>query len=102
MKKRLGKKILGIYLFGSTAKGTSAQDTDIDVLIVYTGLAERRLLEITSDISFNIVLSSGESIETVIMTKKEYEKELGRSPFLWEVLTFGKPVFTTLTSYKKN
>ena len=31
------------------------------------------------------------------MSKQEFEHSLGRSPFLWEVLKFGKPIFTTLS-----
>ncbi|MEW6095437.1 MAG: hypothetical protein AB1567_02765 [bacterium] len=31
------------------------------------------------------------------MSKEEFEQSLGRSPFLWEVLKFGKPIFTRLS-----
>jgi uncharacterized protein (UPF0332 family) len=31
------------------------------------------------------------------MSKKEYEQSLGRSPFLWEVLKFGRPIFSKLS-----
>lgn len=96
LKERLGNCILGIYLFGSTAKGTASKESDIDILVVYFGLDERYLLEIASEISFEIACAQGESIETVAMSKEEYEASLGRSPFLWEVLKFGKPVFTVL------
>jgi predicted nucleotidyltransferase/uncharacterized protein (UPF0332 family) len=96
IRRRFGNKILGLYLFGSTAKGTAVRGSDIDVLIVYTGLEERTLLEAISEISFDIALSRGESIEATLMTKEEYERALGSSPFLWEVLTFGRPIFTKL------
>jgi predicted nucleotidyltransferase len=98
IRKRFGPKILGLYLFGSTAKGTAVHGSDIDVLVVYTGLRERTLLEAISEISFDIALSRGESIEATLMTKEEYERALGSSPFLWEVLTFGRPIFTKLRS----
>jgi predicted nucleotidyltransferase/uncharacterized protein (UPF0332 family) len=98
IRKRFGPKILGLYLFGSTAKGTAVRGSDIDVLVVYTGLREKELLKTVSEISFEIALSTGESIETTLMTKEEYERALGSSPFLWEVLTFGRPIFTKLRS----
>lgn len=97
LRDPLGDKILGIYLFGSTAKGTSAPDSDVDMLVVYTGIDEHQLLELTSEISFEIALSDGELIEPVTISKEEYERGLGHSPFLWEVLTFGKPIFTRLS-----
>lgn len=97
LRNSLGEKILGIYLFGSVAKGISTPESDIDVLIIYSGIAERRLLEIASEISFKIACKYGRLIEAVPMSKLEFEESLGRSPFLWEVLKFGKPIYTTLS-----
>lgn len=90
-------KILGVYLFGSVSKGIYTEESDIDILIVYSGIAERKLLEVASEISFKIACKYGRLIETVTMSKQEFEKSLGRSPFLWEVMEFGKPIYTTLT-----
>ena len=97
LKQRLGEKILGIYLFGSTAKGTATEESDIDVLVVYSDMKEWNLLEAASEISFRIACEEGKLIETVAMSKQEFEQSLGRSPFLWEVLEFGRPIFTTLS-----
>ena len=97
LRNRLGKKILGIYLFGSTAKGMDTEESDIDILIVYSGIEEYRLLEIASEISFSIACEYERTIEAIPMSKQEFENSLGSSPFLWEVLKFGKPIFTTLT-----
>lgn len=97
LKELLGRKILGVYLFGSVAKGVDIEESDIDILVVYSGVDERHLLEIASGISFNILCEYGKLIETIPMSKQEYEKSLGSSPFLWEVLNFGSPIFTTLS-----
>ena len=97
LKDRFGNRILGIYLFGSTAKGTATAESDIDVLIVYSDIEERTLLEATSEISFRLACQKGRLIEAVAMSRQEFEQSLGHSPFLWEVLKFGKPIFTTLT-----
>jgi predicted nucleotidyltransferase len=97
LKERLGEKVLGIYLFGSAAKGTATEESDIDILVVYSDIEERDLLEVASEISFKIVCKEGKLIETVPMSKKEYEQSLGRSPFLWEVLKFGRPIFSKLS-----
>lgn len=98
LKDRLSERILGIYLFGSTAKGTATEESDIDVLVVYSNIDERSLLEVASRISFEIACKEGKLIEIIPMSKEEYEQSLGRSPFLWEVLKFGKPIFTTLSA----
>ena len=97
LKERLSEKILGIYLFGSTAKGTATEESDIDVLVVYSDLEEWNLLEVASEISFKILCEEGGLIEMVPMSKEEFDQSLGRSPFLWEVLKFGRPIFTRLS-----
>ncbi|MEA1963673.1 MAG: HEPN domain-containing protein [Candidatus Aerophobetes bacterium] len=97
LRDHFGEKILGIYLFGSTAKGTATSESDIDVLVVYSDIDERNLLEVASEISFKIACEGGKLIETILMSKQEFEQSLGRSPFLWEVLEFGRPLFTRLT-----
>jgi len=97
LKERFGSNILGAYLFGSMAKGTATSESDIDVLIIYSDIEERTLLEATSEISFRLACQEGRLIEAVPMSKQEFEQSLGRSPFLWEVLKHGKPIFTTLT-----
>ena len=97
LRERLGEKILGIYLFGSAAKGTATEESDIDLLVVYSDMEEWNLLEVASEISFKIACEEGKLIETVPMSKQEFEQSLGRSPFLWEVLKFGRPIFTALS-----
>ena len=97
LKERLGERILGIYLFGSSAKGMATEESDIDLLVVYSDLEEWSLLEVASEISFKILCEEGKLIQTVPMSKDEFEESLGRSPFLWEVLKFGKPIFTRLS-----
>jgi predicted nucleotidyltransferase len=96
LKERFGNNILGAYLFGSTAKDTATAESDIDVLIVYSDIEECVLMEATSEISFRLACQEGRLIEAVPMSKKEFEQSLGHSPFLWEVLKHGKPIFTTL------
>ncbi len=100
IRKRLGRLILGIYLFGSVAKDTFKAESDIDVLIVYSGIDERTLLETASEITFDLACRYGELIEVVSMSKEEYDRSLGSSPFLWEVLEFGIPLYTTLKGTK--
>ena len=98
LRKKFKGKILGVYLFGSIAKGTATPESDIDILVVYSDIDERKFLEVASEISFKVACEGGKLIETIPMSKEEFERSLGRSPFLWEVLKFGKPIFTTLSA----
>jgi len=97
MRDRLDDKILGIYLFGSVAKEMATEGSDIDILVVYDNEDERKVLEIASEIAFKINCEEDKIIEVVTMSKEEYEKAVGRSPFLWEVLKFGKPLYSRLS-----
>lgn len=98
LKARLGEKILGVYLFGSVAKGTAKEESDIDILVIYRDTDERSILEVASEISFKYACEYGRTIETVPMSEKEFEESKGFSPFLWEVLKYGKPLFTKLSA----
>jgi len=96
LREEIGDKILGIFLFGSTAKGTATEESDVDILVVYSNLEEWQLLRIISNLTFSIACEDNELIEVVTMSKEEYDNSLGHSPFLWEVLEFGKPLFSVL------
>ena len=96
LKAKLGDKLLEVYLFGSTAKGEATPQSDLDVLVVYSEIEERDVLRSISDLGFQIACEFDELIEPVVMSKEEYESSLGSSPFLWEVLKFGVPLFTKL------
>ncbi len=100
LREHLKEKLWGVYLFGSVAKETAREGSDIDVLIVYADLNERKLLETISEISFKVALETGELIEAIPISKEEYEKSIGHSPFLWEVLEFGTSLFTRLKGTK--
>ena len=86
------------YLFGSLAKGKASEESDIDLLVVYSDMEERKFVEVISEIGFSILMETGELIEVIPMLKVEYESSVGRSPFLWEVLQFGAPIFTRVKS----
>jgi hypothetical protein len=68
------------------------------MLVVYRDLDERSILEIASEISFKCACEYGRTIETIPMSEQEFEQSKGISPFLWEVLKFGRPIFTKLST----
>ncbi|MEX2706273.1 MAG: HEPN domain-containing protein [Candidatus Freyrarchaeum guaymaensis] len=91
IKRRLYDEIYGVYLFGSVTKGTTHSGSDIDILVIYSG-DYNRVAEIVDDITFRLACEFGETPEVVLMSTKEYKSGIGRSPFLWEVLNYGKPL----------
>jgi uncharacterized protein (UPF0332 family) len=93
LRRVLGDKIAGIHLYGSLAKGVAGVESDIDLLIVYKGIERSKLLDVMSEIAFDIVCEHGELIETVPMSEEEFKQQVGRSPFLWEVLEHGRVIF---------
>jgi uncharacterized protein (UPF0332 family)/predicted nucleotidyltransferase len=96
IRKQMGNRILGVFVYGSVAKGTASKDSDIDVLVVYKGCSEGKILDTASRISFDIVCSHRQLIEVTAMSIEEYRESLGRSPFLWEVLEHGKTIYSVV------
>ena len=93
IRKKLGDGIWGVYLYGSTAKGADSPESDIDVLIIYSDTELNDITEVIDETGFEIACGFGKIIEPVLMSEQEYKESIGRSPFLWEVIQFGKPIF---------
>jgi len=92
----LGDKVIGLYLFGSSAKGTAKPESDIDVLVVYERGSRNVILDCVSEIAFDITCSVGKLIQPIIMARKDFERGVGASPFLWEVLVKGRVLYSAL------
>ena len=93
IEKRIGKDIYSIYLFGSLAKGTYHNGSDIDILLIYSDDRELdKVEEVVDEVCLSIACEYGEAPEVVLMSFTEYKNGLGNSPFLWEVLNHGKPM----------
>jgi len=93
IKRQLGNRVMGAYLFGSTAKGTDSPGSDIDVFIIYSDADKKKVEYVVDELTFNIACETEESIEIILMSEQEYKAGIRRSPFLWEVLQFGKTIF---------
>lgn len=79
-------KISKIILFGSVARGTDYEDSDIDILIVSKNPEE--IEEEINDEVVNIILNDEEYISAQIMNEKYYNTHL-EYPFLINVLKDG-------------
>lgn len=87
--KELGDKIESIVLYGSVAKNTAHQDSDIDILIV-TRDEDKRLYDKISKIRTKIDLDNNTLTTLVHVSSEEVERylKLG-SPFIKSVAQEG-------------
>lgn len=96
--KILGGKIASLHLFGSSAKGTAKPESDVDVLLVYQKSSRDTILDSVSELAFDIVCDTGVLIQPIIMSKGEFERQVGTSPFLWEVLIHGQVLYSSVSA----
>jgi len=88
--KKASGKIVKIYLFGSLAKGTAREESDVDVLIVTNG--EKTVEELACEASFDTALAYGVSVEPLVMSIYEFDARKG-SFFLREVEECGEVIY---------
>ena len=89
----LSEDIYGVYLFGSVAKGLAHDGSDIDILVIYSDKVNYdRMADVVDDVCYRLACRYGDVPEVTLMSYKEYRDEVGSSPFLWEVISCGKPL----------
>lgn len=91
LKKLYGSRFIEMYLYGSAARGTATEDSDLDVIVVLNAFDDRRaelnqIREIAYDVSYgqgNVVL-----VSTVVVSQKELLSE--NSPVLIRIREEGR------------
>jgi len=76
LKRRICKQIdvTDVILYGSTARGNTDDDSDIDLLIITKKpLSRERRHEIT-DLTFEINLEHGTNFSTLVVDKESWDK----------------------------
>ena len=83
-------KILGIYLFGSRAKGTERPDSDYDLLIVVSQDFSLQDKDKLYDGVMDVLLETGRLVSLKIFKKNDFEKlKAMQTPFMQHILTEG-------------
>jgi predicted nucleotidyltransferase len=85
LKKRLGKSLISVVLFGSRARGTNSETSDYDLFIVAKNLPKNRLKRVKK--IRDVLFSSEIRINTIVKTPTEVELNL--TPLMLEIFTDG-------------
>ena len=79
-----GERLRGVYLYGSYARGTATDESDIDVLVVLDGeICPRREIFNMGQIVSDLCLEHDVLISTVPISAQEYQTK--QTPFISNV-----------------
>lgn len=85
IKRRLGKNLLDVRLFGSVARGTFTPESDIDVLLVVQN-ESRQIRDAVIEAAVEINLKHDVVIAPIIMSKDRYAGALFRETLFYKSL----------------
>lgn len=85
-KKRIGKDLVSIVLFGSMARGSSDARSDIDLIIVTEGKNKEDNFK---DIRINFLLEYETALDILVLTKKEAIENFKAFSPLFSTLVLG-------------
>jgi len=94
-KEKFSDKLLSVVVFGSSARGTSDKESDIDLLIV---AKDNKIKKELASLAFDMTLKYSEVFEMVVRTPEQikYLIKLG-SPFMDTIFKEGSIVYGTQT-----
>jgi predicted nucleotidyltransferase len=91
LQRQYGACVKAVLLYGSHARGTPTEDSDVDLLVVVDEALDpcevRRTL---SDFLFEILLETGELVSVVVVPEAHYQT--ANTPFLINVRREGVPI----------
>lgn len=89
IRSTLGSNLVAIVLFGSYAKGTAHQASDVDLLVIARRLPRGRARDALLQNQFDdLVIETGISVMPILMTYDELRREIRHlGPLLFGVVT---------------
>lgn len=83
--QKYGADIDSIILFGSVARGEAREDSDIDILVIWTGDESEGWRKMTG-IAFDVLLDTGEYISVKVFLPQDLKT---KTPFINNVMKEG-------------
>ena len=83
LKRMLGERLVRVVLYGSYARGTYHDNSDVDIMILVK-MSEDELRQIKNsiyDLAFEIEMDTGIDIAPIIKEKQQYEYWVDTLPF---------------------
>ncbi len=89
--ERLRGKLTDIILFGSTARGTSTPESDVDLLLLFRGNPTPQTRHSAHEAVYPVSLYSGQAISLIVLSRQAFTRLLEmQSRFALEVVKYGK------------
>ena len=82
LKRHFGNELFRLLLFGSKARGDDSPDSDVDVLVVLSNRANDKERTAVSDIVYGVLEACGVFIQTVVISKAQFEHPTGQLRWL--------------------
>ena len=82
LRERFGHELSGLFLFGSKARGDDGPESDVDVLVVLGEKVDEVERAVVSDMVYEVLEAGGVFIQTVVLSKGEFEHPAGQLRWL--------------------
>ena len=80
---RYGNRIRQVILYGSCARGEQTEHSDVDILVIVDdSLKPFEVMDYAGDLTFDIMLETGEFLSVVVLPESIYRED---SPFTTNV-----------------
>lgn len=94
LELRKSFSVAQVRLFGSAARGESAEGSDMDVLVVLAEKVTHRIRNIISDIAFEVNYKHGTNISIVVFDEEAWSSGvLKLTPFYADVIREGVAIY---------
>lgn len=90
----LGEKLISVILYGSTARGTASDDSDIDIAILLRSGITPEENDQLSDIIVDFNIDTGKVLSVIDITESDYLKWRYSMPFFMNLSKDGIPLWT--------
>jgi predicted nucleotidyltransferase len=92
--KKIKQNVLSIVLYGSMARGTEKHNSDVDIFVVTKDKKNTgHINKILSEIDIDFIISTGNSLSSLVMHVKELKRRLYKNKLLISDISEGKLIY---------